>query len=113
MKIKNGDKVIVIAGKEKGKEGVVIETIPNKDQVIIEGVNVRKKHVKPSQTNQEGGIIEEEGPIHASNVLIKEGNVVGKAEGTIEGCVVGHLLGNTVGTHVGNAVGTPEGTTDG
>jgi large subunit ribosomal protein L24 len=78
MKIKNGDSVVVIAGKEKGKEGVVIETRPSKNRIVVEGVNMIKKHIKPSQSNQEGGILEVEGSIHVSNVLIKEGKVTSR-----------------------------------
>ena len=78
MKIKNGDNVVVIAGKDKGKEGVVLKTIPIKNQVFVDGINIQKKHVKPSQTNQEGGIEDQEGPLHISNVMVKEGKVASR-----------------------------------
>ena len=68
MSLKVGDKVIVIAGKEKGKEGK-ISSIKN-DRVVVEGVNLVKKHVKPNQANQTGSIQEVEAPIDASNVMI-------------------------------------------
>jgi len=58
MHIKKGDNVKVIAGKDKGKEGKVITTEPKKDRVVVEGVNVIKKHQKPTQLNPEGGILE-------------------------------------------------------
>lgn len=72
MHIKTGDKVIIISGKDKGKEGVVTTAMPSKNKVVVEGVNVVKKHVRPSQTNPEGGIVEFEAAIHASNVMIKD-----------------------------------------
>lgn len=70
MKIKKGDKVQVIAGKDKGTIGEVIAVFAEKNQVVVEGVNVRKKHVKPSQVNPEGGIVSSEMPIDASNVMV-------------------------------------------
>ena len=70
MHIKTGDKVVVISGKDKGKEGVVLSAQPNNNKVVVEGVNVVKKHVRPSQMNPDGGIVEFEAPIHASNVMI-------------------------------------------
>lgn len=70
MFIKNGDRVKVIAGKDKGKEGTVLAVDAKKDRVVVKGVNVIKKHQKPSQTNQNGGVVEREGSIHASNVKV-------------------------------------------
>ncbi|KAA1039692.1 MULTISPECIES: 50S ribosomal protein L24 [Macrococcus] len=70
MHVKKGDKVIVITGKDKGKTGTVIEALPKKDRVIVEGVNIIKKHQKPSQMNPEGGILEREAAIHVSNVML-------------------------------------------
>lgn len=78
MKIKNGDNVIIIAGKDKGKEGVVLNTNPTKGFVYIEGINIQKKHNKPSQSNQEGGIEDIEGPVHISNIMVKEGKVASR-----------------------------------
>lgn len=69
MNFKVGDKVVVIAGADKGKEGKIIKTLRNENKVIVEGVNVRKKHQKPNGQNP-GGIIEINAPIHASNVMI-------------------------------------------
>ena len=68
MKLKKGDKVVVIAGSNKGKEGTITKVLDEK--VIIEGVNLRKKHLKPKNNNGTGEIIEKEAPIHASNVMI-------------------------------------------
>ena len=68
MKLKKGDKVVVIAGSNKGKEGTITKVLDEK--VIIEGVNLRKKHLKPKNNNGTGQIIEQEAPIHASNVMI-------------------------------------------
>lgn len=70
MHVKTGDKVKVLAGKDKGKEGVITKAFPKKDRVIVEGVNVVKKHTKPSNTNPSGGIVEKEAPIHVSNVML-------------------------------------------
>lgn len=69
MNFKTGDKVVVITGKDKGKEGTITKTLRAENKVIVEGVNIVKKHVKP-QGNQPGSIVEVEAPIHASNVMI-------------------------------------------
>ncbi|MBU5583264.1 50S ribosomal protein L24, partial [Enterococcus sp. S181_ASV_20] len=68
MFVKKGDKVKVISGKDRNKEGVVLEALPKKDKVVVEGVNIVKKHKKASQEAPQGGIDEVEAPIHASNV---------------------------------------------
>ena len=70
MRILNGDKVKIITGSFKGTVGDVIKVNPKKDMVMIEGVNLQKKHMKPSQGNPDGGIIEKEGWIHVSNVAL-------------------------------------------
>ena len=76
MKIKTGDTVKVIAGKDKYKEGKVASVDRKNNTVIVEGVNMRTKHTKPSAANQTGGIITQEGPIDASNVMyVHKGNV--------------------------------------
>ena len=69
MKIKKGDLVKVIAGKDKDKEGKVISVNPKNNTVLVEGVNMLTKHTKPSAANQNGGIIHQEGPIDLSNVM--------------------------------------------
>lgn len=68
MKIKVGDEVIVIAGKDKGKTGTVTKTLKKENKVIVSGINIAKKHQKPTSNNDKGGIIEIECPIHVSNV---------------------------------------------
>lgn len=68
MKIKVGDNVKVIAGKDKGKTGKVITTLRKENKVIVDGINVVKKHQKPTQANESGSIIEKSAPIHVSNV---------------------------------------------
>lgn len=73
MKILKGDKVRVISGANRGKEGTVLKTFPKDDTLIVEGVNTVKKHTKPSQANPDGGILEFEAPIHASNVMLLDG----------------------------------------
>ncbi len=69
LKIKKGDTVRVIAGKDNGKEGKVIAVDAKNNRVTVEGVNIVSKHTKPSMSNQAGGIIEHEAPIHISNVM--------------------------------------------
>ena len=66
-KIKKGDQVIVIAGKDKGKHGEVLRVIPSENRVVVQGVGVVTKHTRPSMTNQ-GGLVKQEAPIHVSNV---------------------------------------------
>lgn len=72
MRIKQGDNVIVIAGKDKGKEGKVIKTISEKNQVVVEGVNERKRHQRPRKQGQKGQIIPFSAPVDASNVAVKD-----------------------------------------
>ena len=69
MKIKKGDMVKVIAGKDKDKEGKVLSVNKEKNTVVVEGINMVTKHTKPSAANQNGGIVKQEGPIDASNVM--------------------------------------------
>ena len=78
MKVKVGDKVKILAGKDRGKEGKVLVTLKKKDKVVVEGINIVKKHMKPSQTNETGGILSVEAPIHVSNVKVIEGKEVKK-----------------------------------
>lgn len=69
MKIKKGDTVKIIAGKDNGKEGKVISVDPKKRRVLVEGVNMITKHTKPSAANQNGGIVQKEAPVDISNVM--------------------------------------------
>ncbi len=71
MNLKVGDKVVVIAGSDKGKEGKIIQILRSSNRVVVEGVHMVKKHVKPNGQDM-GGIIEKEAPIHASNVMIMD-----------------------------------------
>ena len=73
MKIKKGDTVQVITGNDEGKIGRVIKVFLNRDRVVIEGVNIVKKHARPTQDNPQGGIIEKEATIHISNVMLVAG----------------------------------------
>lgn len=68
--IKKNDSVKVIAGKDKGKSGKVLRVIPKKDRVIVEKINMVKRHMKPSQQTRQGGILERESPIHVSNLML-------------------------------------------
>jgi large subunit ribosomal protein L24 len=70
MHVKKGDTVVVISGKDKGKKGKVLQAMPKKSRVIVEGVNMVTKHQKPTQQMQQGGIINREASIHVSNVMI-------------------------------------------
>ncbi|HEX8391124.1 MAG TPA: 50S ribosomal protein L24 [Longimicrobium sp.] len=70
LNIRKGDRVKVISGNYKGQEGTVLRVEPDKSRVVVDGVNRRKRHMKPSQTNPEGGIVEFEAPIHVSNVML-------------------------------------------
>ena len=70
MKVKVGDTVKIIAGKDKGKEGKVLVTLKKKDRVVVEGINMIKKHQKPNNANETGGIFDRESSIHVSNVKV-------------------------------------------
>ena len=70
MHVKKGDTVKVISGKDKGKTGVVLAALPKKDRVLVEGINIIKKHTKPNQANPQGGIVSQEAAIHVSNVML-------------------------------------------
>jgi len=70
MKIHKNDNVMVIAGNDRGKSGKVLKVFPSDLKVIIEGINIRKRHTKPNQKNPQGGILEKEAPIHVSNVML-------------------------------------------
>ena len=70
MNLVKGDNVIVIAGRDKGKTGTVQKVIPEQNRVVVENVNLRKKHRKPTQQNPDGGIVEVYAPIDASNVML-------------------------------------------
>ncbi|MCF8481118.1 MAG: 50S ribosomal protein L24 [Rhodospirillum sp.] len=67
FKIKKGDKVVILSGKDKGKRGEVLKALPKENRVVVQGVNVVKRHQRPTQTVA-GGIVEKESPIHVSNV---------------------------------------------
>ncbi len=70
-RIKKGDTVVVISGSERGKEGRVLRVFPAKKRLVVEGVNMIKRHTRPGQKNPKGGILEKEAPIHISNVKIQ------------------------------------------
>lgn len=83
MKLKKGDNVIVITGKDKGKKGKIVRAFPKENKVIVEGLNMLKKHQKPRRTNEKGSIVSVAMPINASNLLIidpknSKGSKVGK-----------------------------------
>ena len=70
MKILKGDHVVVISGKDKGKEGEVVRALPREDKVVVNGVNTAKRHTKPRKQNQQAGIIDVDMPVHVSNVML-------------------------------------------
>lgn len=70
LHVKKDDTVIVITGKDKGKKGRVLAAYPRENRVLVEGVNMVKKHQKPNQQNPQGGILTQEAPIHVSNVML-------------------------------------------
>ncbi|MEX0933917.1 MAG: 50S ribosomal protein L24 [Candidatus Paceibacterota bacterium] len=72
MKIKKGDIVIVISGKDKGKEGKITKALPKEERVVVLGVNVKKKHRKATRRGESGQIVEIAAPIHVSNVMLKD-----------------------------------------
>ncbi len=81
MKVKVGDNVKVLAGKDKGKTGRIIKTLIKENKVVVEGINIVKKHIKPNRMNEVGSIVEVEAPIHVSNVkVITEEKATKKAE---------------------------------
>ena len=94
MKLKTGDKVVVIAGRDKGKEGKIVAVDKKNNRVLVEGVNMVSKHTKPNMQHQQGGIVKKENYIHASNVhngkptrlgaVIKDGKKVRVAKKTGE-----------------------------
>ena len=73
-KIKKGDRVVVLAGRDKGKKGEVVRVFPKESRVIVQGLNLVKRHTRPSQTDPQGGIKTKEAPIHISNVAYLDAN---------------------------------------
>ena len=69
-RIRKGDTVVVITGSDKGKRGEVLSVMPKDDRAVVQGVNIAKRHTKPSATNQQGGIVEREATIHLSNLAL-------------------------------------------
>jgi large subunit ribosomal protein L24 len=72
FRLKKNDKVKVISGNHKGKEGKILKIFPEKNRVIVEGVNIIKRHTKPNQKNPQGGITQKESPIHISNIMLMD-----------------------------------------
>jgi len=68
--VKKGDTVLVITGKDAGKKGKVVSVIPDKSRVVVEGVNIVKRHTRPTRNLPQGGILQKEAPIHSSNVML-------------------------------------------
>ena len=72
VKIKKGDRVVILSGKDKGRHGEVVRSMPKEGKVIVSGVNVAARHRKPSQTNPQGGIERREAPLHVSKVALED-----------------------------------------
>lgn len=70
LKVRKGDSVLVISGEYKGKRGKVLQVLPKKNRLIVEGVNIIKKHTRPTRENPQGGIVESPGPISVANVMV-------------------------------------------
>ena len=70
MKVRKNDQVVVIAGNARGKQGKILKVFPERGRVIVEGVNIIKRHTRPNQRNPQGGIVQREAPIHISNVML-------------------------------------------
>ncbi len=70
LQVKKGDKVLVIAGKDKGKKGKILRSFPANDRVLVEGTNMIKRHTRPTQKSPQGGIVDKPGPIHVSNIQL-------------------------------------------
>lgn len=100
MKLRVGDTVIVIAGSEKGKTGEVIQILRKEDKVIVEGVNMVTKHIKPSQADPEGGIVTREAPIHVSNVAYYDS----KEKGPVK---IGYLIEDGEKIRINKKTGKP------
>ena len=75
MRIVKGDKVVIISGNHKGQTGEVLKVIPEKQRVIVKGINLVKRHSRPTQKNPQGGIVEKEAPTHISNVMLFDDKV--------------------------------------
>ena len=76
-KIKKGDRVVVLAGKDKGRQGAVLKVLPKDERVVVEGLNMVQRHTRPTQADPQGGIKHKEAPLHVSNVAVVDTN--GKA----------------------------------
>ena len=73
-KIKKGDRVVVLAGKDKGRQGNVLRVLPKESRVLVEGLDIAQRHTKPSQGDPQGGIKNKEAPLHVSNVALVDSN---------------------------------------
>ena len=73
-KIKKGDRVVVLTGKDKGKTGNVVRVFPKEERVLVQGINIVHRHTRPTQTDPQGGIKNKEAPLHVSNVAVADSN---------------------------------------
>ena len=76
--VRKDDVVVAIAGRDKGRKGKVLQVFPEANRALVEGINMIKKHMKPSKDNQEGGIVEKEAPIHVSNLRVESSSAKSK-----------------------------------
>lgn len=70
MRLRKGDEVVVVSGEDRGKRGRILKVFGDKNRVLVEGVNFIRRHTRPSQSNPQGGIVQREAPVHASNVMV-------------------------------------------
>ena len=103
LRIKKGDTVKILAGNDKGKTGRVLMVYPEQLRVLVEGVNIKKRHTRPSQANPKGGIIAKEAPIHYSNVALLDD----KNKPTRAGIKIEEQSGKTVKTRIARTTGKP------
>lgn len=103
MRLKKGDRVKVMRGNERGKEGTILRVDRDKNRVVVEGVNLRKRHMKPSDQNPEGGIISFEAPLHASNVMLLDSDTGKPTRIRVQRDEEGR--GQRVGVKSGKAIG--------
>ncbi len=105
-RIVKGDRVIVISGEDRGKEGVVLKTVPSSNRVIVEGINFVKRHTKATRKTPQGGIVEKEAPVHITNLMVICGkcnagvktNIITLSDGRkVRGCKkCGEMIGRSI-----------------
>lgn len=106
LKIMRGDRVKVVRGNHREAEGTILRVLPNSNRVVVQGVNMRKRHTRPSQANPEGGVVTSEAPIHVSNVMLLDG--AGGQASRVRTAVAADGAKERVAVKSGNPVPAPE-----